>query len=85
MVRKIYARIVSDRLKVLTDALVMDEQGGFRAGRGCIDQVFVVRQVIEKVIKKDKVAYVMFVDLEKAYDILCKQRETVGGPERLWC
>ena len=39
VVGKIYARIVSDRSKVLTNALVMDEQGGFRAGRGCIDQV----------------------------------------------
>ena len=39
VVGKIYARIVSDRLKVLTNALVMDEQGGFRTGRGCIDQV----------------------------------------------
>ena len=45
MVGKIYARIVSDRLKVLTNALVMDEQGAFRAGTGCIDQVFAVRQV----------------------------------------
>ena len=50
VVGKIYARIVSDRLKVLTNALVMDEQEGFRAGRGCIDQVFAVRQVFEKVI-----------------------------------
>ena len=31
---------------------VMDEQGGFRAGRGCVDQVFVVRQVVEITIVK---------------------------------
>ena len=42
-VGKIYARIVSDRVKVLMDELVMDGQGGFRAGGGCIDQVFAVR------------------------------------------
>ena len=29
----------------------MDEQGGFRVGRGCMDQVFVVRQVVEKTIE----------------------------------
>ena len=34
--------------------------------RGRVDQIFAVRQVIEKVIKKDKVAYTAFVDLEKA-------------------
>ena len=54
VVGKTYARIVSDRLKVLTNALVMEEQGVFRAGRGYIDQVFAVRQVFEKVIEKDK-------------------------------
>ena len=74
VVGKIYARIVSDRLKVLTNALVMDEQGGFRAGRGCIDQVFAVRQVFEKVIKKDKVVYAAFVDLEKAYDSVSREK-----------
>ena len=74
MVGKIYARIVSDRLKVLINALVMDEQGGFRAGRGCIDQVFAVRQVFEKVIEKDKVVYAAFVDLEKAYDIVSREK-----------
>ena len=49
-----YARIVSDglQLRVLTDSVVMYEQCGFRAGRGCVDQVIAVRQVIEKVIEK---------------------------------
>ena len=27
------------------DAVVMDEQGGFRAGRGCVDQVFAVHEI----------------------------------------
>ena len=39
-----YARIVSDRLRVLRESVIMDEQGGFRAGRGCV--VFAVRHVI---------------------------------------
>ena len=44
------------------------EQGGFRSGRGCIDQVFAVKQVIEKMIEKDRVMFMVFIDLEKAYD-----------------
>ena len=71
---KIYARIVSGGVKILSDELAMDEQGGFRAGRGYIDQVFAVRQVIEKVIEKDKVVYAAFVDLEKAYDSVCREK-----------
>ena len=45
---KIYARVVCDRLRLITDAVLMDEQGGFRVRRGCVDQIFVVRQVTEK-------------------------------------
>ena len=71
---EIYARIVSDRLKVVTDSLLMDEQDGFRMGRGCVDQVFAVSQVIEKVIEKGKVAYAAFVDLEKTYDSVSKDK-----------
>ena len=53
VVGKIYARVVCDRLRLITDAVVMDEQGGFRVRRGCVDQIFAVRQVTEKVIEKD--------------------------------
>lgn len=60
-----YARIVSDRLRVLRESVIMDEQGGFRAGRGCV--VFAVRHVIE-VTEEDKVAYAACLYLEKAYD-----------------
>ena len=74
VVGKIYARVVCDRLRVLTDAVLMDEQGGFRVHRGCVDQIFAVRQVIEKVIEKDKVAYAAFVDLEKAYDSVSRSK-----------
>ena len=45
---------------------IMDEQGGFRAGRNCNDQIFAVRQVVEKIIVKDRSVYMVFVDLDKA-------------------
>ena len=74
VVGKIYARVVCDSLRVLIDAVLMDEQGGFRARRGCVNQIFAVRQVIEKVIEKDKVVYAAFVDLEKAYDSVSRSK-----------
>ena len=52
----------------------MDEQGGFRAGRDCNDQIFTVRQIMEKTIEKDKVVYMAFVDLEKAYDEVNREK-----------
>ena len=44
-------------------------QGGFRRGRGCIDQIFIVRQICEKYLGKSKDVHFAFLDLEKAYDI----------------
>ena len=46
----------------------MEEQGGFRARGGCVDQVFTLRQVMEKAVEKRRELFVAFIDLEKAYD-----------------
>ena len=64
VVGKVFARVLNDRVKGLTEGSVMDEQGGFRSGRGCVDQTFAVKQVIE-MIEKDKVMFMVFTDLEK--------------------
>ena len=37
MAGKIYAGILVDRARKVTDCLIHDEQGGFKAGRGCVD------------------------------------------------
>ncbi len=31
-----------------------DEQGGFRKGRGCVDQIFAVKILVEKYLEKDR-------------------------------
>ena len=73
VVGKVFARVLNDRVKGLTEGSVMDEQGGFRSGRGCLDQIFAVKQVIE-VIEKDKVMFMVFIDLEKAYNNVCREK-----------
>ena len=70
---KIYGRILIDRVKESTKKQVEEEQGGFRSGRGCIDQIFVLKQLVEKYREKRKELYVAFMKLEKAYDKVCKE------------
>ena len=41
---------------------------GFMPGKGTIDAIFSVRQLIEKYGKVRKELYLIFVDLEKAFD-----------------
>ena len=65
---KVFAKILDARIRQVTESQVMEEQAGFRVGRGCRDQIFVMRQLAEKTIEKDGKMYAAFIDLEKAYD-----------------
>ena len=44
-----------------------EEQSGFRCDRGCVDQLFVVRQLCEKFLTEGKDLFWAFFDLEKVY------------------
>ena len=35
-------------LSRVTGGLTDDEQGGFRAGRGCVEQIFILKQIPDK-------------------------------------
>ena len=48
VVGKIYARILVDRVRRVNRGLIDDEQGGFRAGSWCADQIFTFKQIGEK-------------------------------------
>ena len=43
VVGRIYAGILVDRVCRGTAGLIDDEQGGFRARRGCVDQIFILK------------------------------------------
>jgi len=47
---KLFARVINDQLQAVVEDSVADSQCGFRAGRGCVDLVFCVRQLVEKTI-----------------------------------
>ena len=68
VVGKVYGRVLINRIRDRTEQVISEVQGGFRRGRGCMDQVFIVRQICEKYLAKGKNVYFAFMDLEKAYD-----------------
>ncbi len=65
---KIYGRILNKRMMKITDKNVGAEQGGFGKGRGCVDQIFAVKMLVEKYLEKDRKLFAAVMDLEKAYD-----------------
>ena len=68
VVGKVYGKGLIKRVREGTEGLICDEHGGFRRGRGCVDQILAVRQVCEKYLAKGKDVFWAFMDLEKAYD-----------------
>ena len=44
------------------------EQAGFRAGQGCLNQIFILSLLITHSKRNNKKLYVCFIDYEKAFD-----------------
>ena len=42
---KVYARVLMERVRKITEGMMNDEQGGFRKGRGCVDQIFAIKRI----------------------------------------
>ena len=68
VVRKVYDRVLINWISDNTENMIVEVQSGFRRGRGCTDQIFVVRQICKMYLGKGKDVYFAFLDLEKAYD-----------------
>ena len=51
----------------------MMSKGVFREGRGCVGQIFTLKQIGEKAREKKRRLYVGFINLEKTYDTVNKE------------
>ena len=61
-------RILLQRLQPRIEALLAEEQAGFRKGRSTVEQIFNLRQISEKYIQHQKVLFASYVDFKKAFD-----------------
>ncbi|KAJ4433571.1 hypothetical protein ANN_15880 [Periplaneta americana] len=58
----------SKRLTPHVDEIIGDHQCGFRRNRSTIDQIFCIRQIMEKKWEYKGTVHQLFIDLKKAYD-----------------
>ena len=65
---KILVIIILDRLRKWYDESLLDQQQGFRQGRGTTDGIYIIKrmQKISNLIKKP--VYALFIDLTAAFD-----------------
>ena len=59
---KVLATVILERIKDAVDKQLRQEQAGFRKGRSCCDQIFTLRQIMEKVIAGDGCVVINFID-----------------------
>ena len=68
---KIWERVIDQRLRMEVE--ITPEQFGFMPNRRTTDAVFALRQVMERCREGQKTLYILFIDLEKAYDRVPRQ------------
>ena len=67
---KLFGRVLIKRVRAATEYAIVEKQCGFRQGRGCMDQVYVLRQVSRKCLANGNDVFWAFMDFEKAYDTI---------------
>ena len=70
VVGKLYCRLIVIRVIDGTECTIWEKQYGFKQDRGCMDQVFAVRQVFEKYLANGRDVFWAFMDLENYYDTI---------------
>ena len=73
---KVFGWIINEKLKTWIEEMKVlgEEQSGFRKGRGGLENVLVIKEIIERNKKLGKELYLVFLDLEKAYDRIDRKK-----------
>jgi len=82
------AKVVLNRMRLSMDERLRQEQAGFRPERSCCEQIFTLRQIIEKTVKNETPMLINFVDFKKAFDSLHRESpwkimKSYGIPQRI--
>ncbi|CAH8657151.1 unnamed protein product [Dicrocoelium dendriticum] len=90
VVCKLLVSIILRRLSPTRESLQREEQAGFRPGRGCIDQIFTLRQILELRHVYQRPTIAVFLVIRAAFDSVdrtvlwqCLLRN--GVPEKFVC
>ena len=74
---KIFSNILADRLQPLVEDFLHPYQAGFRRGMSTTDQIFCIRQIIQKSYEMNTETDHLFIDFKQAYDTI--DREQLWG------
>ena len=88
LVAKTLNRMVLNRLKPEIESILRRNQNGFRPGRSTVQQILVLRRLIEGMRSRKLPAVLTFIDFKKAFDSvhrgkMLKILAAYGVPERI--
>ncbi|KAJ0546635.1 putative RNA-directed DNA polymerase [Helianthus annuus] len=69
-INKVVSKVLANRLKLVIDNLVSEEQTAFIAGRSILDGPLILNELIPWMKQKKKEGFIFKADMEKAYDSL---------------
>ena len=80
--------IILNRIREAREEAARDNQAGFRPGRGCVDQIFALRQIIELQHEFREPLFIAFIDFAAAFDSIDRKSlgrllEALGFPPRV--
>jgi hypothetical protein len=70
---KILSNILLARLTPYVNEITGDHQCGFRRNRSTMDQIFYIRQILEKKLEYNGTVHQLFIDFKKAYKLIKRE------------
>ena len=69
---KVLSKTIINEIQVRVDASLRKEQAALGQDRGTVDQIFILRNILEQVNEWNATLYIHFVDFKKAFDFTHK-------------
>ena len=61
-----------------------ESQAGFRFDHSCVDNIFIINEIIQGRLQEGKKTFCFFLDIKKAYDGLWYKMWEMGIQGKLW-
>ena len=68
IVYKVFSNVLNERLKKITDNVLGEYQCGFCKNRSTSDQIFIIRQMMEKHYEHNRDLHMLLMDFKQAFD-----------------
>ena len=66
--------VINNRLKKYTEHIIGEYQAGFRTEKSTTDQIFTVKNLLEKAWEHNVEIHQIFVDFQKTYDSIRRDK-----------